>query len=307
MEKATDRAYGESPRAGEPAVTAHGMPPRMIALDVDYTLLRTGEPVPEVTVEAVGRVQAAGHRTVLASARSLNAMLPVAQQLGITEGWLIAANGAITVRLTPDAPRGFVVEQMLTFDAGPVIRLAMATLPGVRVAVEDVDGGVHLVSERVVHLLGDQNVVLPEELWARPAPHMILGADLLVAHLVEPVRALGVTVHPSGTRWLDVTAAGVNKAAALEAVRQRLGIALEHTVAVGDGVNDLEMLRWAGRSVAMGHAPAVVRDAAHEITGTIDEHGVVPVLDSLLPSPAAEVTVLPPTELTAQVRAVVEK
>ena len=54
------------------------------------------------------------------------------------------------------------------------------------------------------------------------------------------------------------------------------------TVAVGDQRNDIEMLHWAARGVAMGQAPDEVKDAANEVTGTVEEDGLVPVLRSLL-------------------------
>jgi hypothetical protein len=87
-----------------------------------------------------------------------------------------------------------------------------------------------------------------------------------------------------GPDWADITALDVNKAAALDRVRKHLQISTECTVAVGDGVNDLAMLAWAARSVAMGHAPAIVRRAADETTGTIDQAGALSVLRSLVPA-----------------------
>ena len=68
--------------------------------------------------------------------------------------------------------------------------------------------------------------------------------------------------------WLDLTPGGVSKASALEEVRQHLGVQPHATVAVGDGCNDVQMLRWAARGVAMGHASEAVRAAADEVTGT---------------------------------------
>jgi hydroxymethylpyrimidine pyrophosphatase-like HAD family hydrolase len=99
-----------------------------------------------------------------------------------------------------------------------------------------------------------------------------------------------VTYAIGWTAWMDIAPFGVTKASALERVRQELGVAPQCTVAVGDGHNDIDMLRWAARGVAMGHAGADVRAAASEVTGTIGEDGAVPVLLSLcagaLPSPA---------------------
>jgi hypothetical protein len=107
------------------------------------------------------------------------------------------------------------------------------------------------------------------------------------------VSTAGVTATPAGPDWLDLTAPGTSKAAALETIRTRLDVPAEQTVAVGDGMNDLEMLTWAARSVAMGHAPAVVQAAADEVTGTITQSGAVAVLHSLLP-PTVDVASLSP-------------
>ena len=73
----------------------------------------------------------------------------------------------------------------------------------------------------------------------------------------------------------------------LELVRRRLGVEPHRTFAAGDQRNDLEMLRWAGRGVAMGQAVEEVVAAADEVTGHVDEHGLATVLRSLLEEPAA--------------------
>jgi hydroxymethylpyrimidine pyrophosphatase-like HAD family hydrolase len=65
-------------------------------------------------------------------------------------------------------------------------------------------------------------------------------------------------------------------------VCRRLGVEYQATAAIGDGENDLEMLRWATRSIAMGHAPAHVRAAADRATGTIGDDGAAAALLSLL-------------------------
>ena len=74
----------------------------------------------------------------------------------------------------------------------------------------------------------------------------------------------------------------MSKGSALELVRRRLGVEPIHTVAVGDQRNDLEMLHWAARGVAMGNAPDEVKAAADETTLDVDDDGLVPVLQSLV-------------------------
>src|SRR5699024_10861328 len=64
------------------------------------------------------------------------------------------------------------------------------------------------------------------------------------------------------TAWLDIAPEGISKASGLEWVCRQLGVEQADVLAIGDGRNDVEMLQWAGRGVAMGHAPEVVKAAA---------------------------------------------
>jgi len=92
----------------------------------------------------------------------------------------------------------------------------------------------------------------------------------------------GVTYSVGWTAWLDIAAEGVTKASALEALRQKLGTDVSNTVAVGDGRNDIEMLTWAGRGVAMGQAPDEVIAVADEVTASVLDDGAALVLRGLL-------------------------
>jgi hydroxymethylpyrimidine pyrophosphatase-like HAD family hydrolase len=253
----------------------------LVALDIDGTLSPGGTTVPAVTVEAVQDVRRAGHHVVLASGRSLVGVLPVAQRLGIDQGWVVASNGAVVARVGDALPGGYRLEKMYAFDVEPVIRLARAALPAVQVGVEEIGWGYRvdrLFDRRLVN--GEQRRVPDTELWNVPASRVVLRAQGVI-DLVEPLRALGVTPTPAGPDWLDVTPGGVSKATGLERIRDRIGVDPRWTLAVGDGVNDLEMIAWAARGVAMGHAPAAVVDAADEVTGTLEEHGVATVLRTL--------------------------
>jgi HAD superfamily hydrolase (TIGR01484 family) len=255
----------------------------MICLDIDGTLTREGgRGVPAVTVEAVTDVRAAGHDVVLASGRSLIGVMPIVRVLGMTSGWVVASNGAVTARLIPDAP-GYLVEDAHTFDVGPVAKLALDLVPDVRLAAEEIGQGYRVSQQfRDDEVNGAQRVVGIQELWSEPTPRLILSAPGAAASLLEPIRALGLTANTASPDWVDVTPPGLSKATALGAVRRRLGVPPERTVAVGDGGNDLQMFAWAERAVAMGNAPQAVRDAADETTGSVDQHGVVDVLHSLL-------------------------
>lgn len=255
----------------------------LVALDIDGTLVDSESKVPSGTVPTLDLVRAAGHEIVLASGRSLAGLLPIAVRLGLTDGWAVGSNGALTVRLDETVPSGYDIVDGRTFGPGPVIRRALDLVPVVQVAVEAVGWGWRTsTSFEPGKLNGQQKTTLLGDLMSQPATRVVLAAPG-IRRYTDALHATGVTVTPMGPDWLDVTARGVDKAVALDEIREHLHIPAEHTVAVGDGANDLTMLTWAGRSIAMGHAPAIVRSAANETTGTIAESGALPVLRSLVP------------------------
>jgi hydroxymethylpyrimidine pyrophosphatase-like HAD family hydrolase len=257
---------------------------RLVALDIDGTLVGRDGKVPTGTVDALDLVRAAGHEVVLATGRSLAGLLPIATRLGLTQGYAVCSNGSMTVRLNPQAPSGYVIDDAREFAPGPVIRQALARVPDARVGVEEVGWGWRVNAQFDPELLnGEQKLVPVTEMAAAPATRLALYAPTMSSHSAA-LAATGVTVTPAGPNWLDVVGAATSKATALERIRRQLRVSPAATVAVGDGINDVEMLAWAGRGVAMGHAPAGVRNAADETTGTIDQHGAVTVLRSLVPA-----------------------
>jgi hydroxymethylpyrimidine pyrophosphatase-like HAD family hydrolase len=262
--------------------------PWLVALDIDGTLLDYDQTLSDAVGDAVRDVRAAGHHVVLASGRSLIAMTPVAQLLGIETGWMVCSNGAVTVRLDPAEPGGWRVTDTMTFDPEPAMRLLHAEMPGARFAVEDVGVGFRL-SELFPdgELDGAQQVVGFEELAGGGEVTRVVvrspdGTSDDFHRLVERLGLDEVTYAVGYTAWMDIAPQGVSKATGLEQVRERLGVDPSRTLAMGDGHNDVEMLRWAARGVAMGHADEAVRAAADEVTGTVEDDGAAKVLRSLL-------------------------
>ncbi|MEU4387061.1 HAD family hydrolase [Promicromonospora sp. NPDC023805] len=257
---------------------------KLIALDIDGTLLGRDRRIPTGTVDALDLVRAAGHEAVLATGRSLVGLMPVAIRLGLVEGYAVSSNGSMTVRLEPAVPAGYVIEDARRFDPSHVIHRVLAMAPRAHVGVEDVGWGWAVNRVFPAGLLnGEQKQTPVTDLCAAPATRVAVHAPGIGRHL-DTLRATGATVTPAGPDWADVTAPRTSKATALEQLRTRLGIPPAATVAVGDGANDVDMFRWAARAVAMGHAQQSVRDAADEVTGTIAQQGAVAVLHSLLPA-----------------------
>jgi HAD superfamily hydrolase (TIGR01484 family) len=261
--------------------------PKLIALDIDGTLMHPNGHITDVVHEAIDQAQAAGHHLVLATGRGLDGLLPVADRLGLTDGFAVAANGGLTIRLDPIAPDGFRFASARMFEPAAVIQAALSLAPDALVGVEELARGWKVNRPFDPSMLnGEQMQAAVADLCAAPACRISLSAPEIRQHL-EALRATGVTVTPAGPDWLDVTGPRVSKATTLERLRTKLGVSIEYTVAVGDGPNDIEALTWAGRGVAMGHAAAAVREAADEVTGTIDEDGAAAVLASLV-QPAIE-------------------
>ncbi|MCK6091026.1 HAD family hydrolase [Micrococcus endophyticus] len=264
------------------------MEKKLVCLDVDGTIVDHDGHLHEPVREAVKAVVAAGHHVVIATGRSRGATLPVAQSLGIEAGYMVCSNGGVTLRLDPALEDGYEVTDCRTFDPRSVLSQLRSRLPGAKYAVEVPDGS-FLSTERFQDMsfgVAAEGTTF-EELKNTTAVRLVVFSTDSSAEefgrAVEGIGLSGVTYSVGWTAWLDVAAAGVTKASGLEALRTVLHVAPEHTVAVGDGRNDLEMLAWAGRGVAMGQAVREVKEAADEVTASVDDHGLADVLWSLVP------------------------
>ncbi|MBO0899051.1 HAD family phosphatase [Cellulomonas sp. zg-ZUI22] len=260
---------------------------RLVALDVDGTLMSYDGVISDDVRAAVTALVEHGVHVVLSTGRAAHSATAVARDLGLTDGWAVCSNGAVTVRLDPDEPAGWTVAHSVTFDPGPAVRAIALELPDALYAVEDLGVG-FLVSAPFPpgELSGEHRVVTLEELASAPATRVVIRAPRSTPEefhaLVERVGLHEVSYAVGWSAWLDLTPGGVSKASALEEVRRRLGVEPHETLAIGDGANDVEMLRWAACGVAMGHASDPVRAAADEVTGTIDDDGAVEVLRRVL-------------------------
>ena len=260
---------------------------RLLALDVDGTAMSYDGVVSDELRVAVADARAAGIRVVLATGRSLRAAKDGADAIGLVEGWMVCSNGAVVARLDPDEPAGYAVTSVVTFDPAPALKVLAAELPGALYAVENLGVG-YLVTAPFPsgELRGEIQVVPFETLCAAPASRVVIRGPRSTPEefhdLVDRVGLHEVSYAVGWSAWIDLTPEGVSKASALEDLRRELGVEPFATVAIGDGRNDIEMLTWAARGVAMGHADEHVRAVADEVTGTIDDDGAVAVIRSLL-------------------------
>lgn len=269
--------------------------PRIVALDIDGTLLKwiegagaTHEAIAPAVRDAVHRVIAGGAHVVLASGRSPHGMTPVADLLDLHDGegerlWVVASNGAVIFRYPP-----LEVVHEETFDARSAVRAVLERHPSALVAVEE-----RGVGYRVNGLFpdgelsGEMTIADVEDIVAGPVSRVIIrDPDATADDFVSLAADLGLhgTNYVVGwTAWLDLAPVGVSKASGLEYVARELGCTADEVLAIGDGRNDIEMLRWAGRGVAMGQAVQQVVDAADDVTESVYEDGAAVEIERWFP------------------------
>lgn len=279
------------PAAGRAAAQAAApAASRLIAIDVDGTMMSMDGRISDAVVESIAVLRARGDHVVLATGRSVISAGPIAVRVGLTSGPAVCSNGAVVVDMDVTAERGYRVTDIVTFDPEPALRVLQAELPDASYAVEDVGRG-FFVSKPFPpnEIEGVHTLVDFEALCSLPATRVVIRspnhtqADFHA--MVERIGLHEVSYSVGWVAWLDLNPKGVSKASALEDVRLRLGVEPADTIAIGDGRNDLDMLRWAGRGVAMGNADDVVRAAADEVTASVDDDGVAVVLRDLLDHP----------------------
>lgn len=259
----------------------------LVALDVDGTLVDHDGIMSPGVRDAARAVVDAGHHVIIATGRSLGALLPIVEAIGLRRGYGVCSNGGVTIRLDPDLANGYEVIDRVTFDPAPALTALRDRVPGARFAVEDAEGNFLATSRFQDASFGIEarGVDFHHLLAAKAVRVVVNSAEASTEEFADAISAAGlhgVTYAIGWSAWLDIAAAGVTKASALEVLRESLGVDRGLTVAVGDGSNDIEMLRWAGRGVAMGQAEAEVKAAADEVAASVYDDGAAAVLRSLV-------------------------
>jgi hydroxymethylpyrimidine pyrophosphatase-like HAD family hydrolase len=260
---------------------------RLLAIDLDGTMLQRNGLMSPAVRRGVHEVAEAGVDVVIATGRAIGSTMPILSYLGLKRGFVVCSNGAVTVELDPDEPGGYRILEVVTFDPGPALELLRGSWPDAVVAVEEIGVGFKVSGPFPDgELVGVVRVVPWAELSAAPATRVTFRSPTGTAEdflaLVERIGLHSVNYAVGFTAWLDINPEGVSKASALELVRRRLGVEPGQTAAVGDQRNDLEMLHWAARSVAMGNSPDEVKAIADEVTLDVEQDGLVPILRSFL-------------------------
>jgi hypothetical protein len=261
------------------------MRPRLIASDLDGTLLKADGTVDDRTRSAIARAQDAGALVVFCTARPHRWMRPLAQEAG-HHGLAICANGAVLFDLHTEA----VIEAtpLEPAIARELVALLRAEVPDGAWAVERTGGFGHEPGYIPRWPVPDGTTVdAVEALVEQPAVKLMLRHDRLSADaLLSVARQIGghlaeFSHSNSADGLLEISAVGVSKASALARLCEERGIDRADVIAFGDMPNDLPMLAWAGYAVAVANAHPDVIAAADEVTASNEDAGVARVLERL--------------------------
>lgn len=255
-----------------------GWRPKAVALDIDGTVVDREERVSPAMLDAVRRT-AAQVPVILATGRAWYGTRSVAGLLGLRDGVVVCSNGARTLRY----PDGEILDER-TFDPTTVIETVRRHAPTALMAVEE-----HGFGHRVTapfpdgDLIGEIRVVDHADLAPEPVTRLIIrDPESDEADFVALARRLGlhgVSYFVGWTAWLDIAPEGVDKSTGLKVALATLGLEQADLLAVGDGRNDIEMLSYAGRGVAMGGSVDEVVAAADEVTKSLADDGAAAVLN----------------------------
>ena len=269
-----------------PGETSGSFPYRLIATDLDGTLLRSDESISQRTRDALAAATAAGAAHIVVTGRAAPWTRHILDDLGY-RGLAVCAQGAqvydagehrLLTSVTLDRQLAGVALAKIEAEVGPLFLAASR---------DGLDGDV-LVGPgyAVTGALPSTPFTDASDLWSAPLnkiyiQHPTLSDDDL-ADAARQAAGGFVTVAMAGEGIVELLPLGLSKATGLSLAARRLGLKSADTIAFGDMPNDIPMFAWAARGVAMANAHEELRAVADEVTSSNEEDGIAVVLERLL-------------------------
>ena len=252
--------------------------PRLVATDLDGTLVRKDGTVSDYTRSVLTRLEDLGVPVIFVTGRPLRWTMPLFEHVG-SLGLAIVSNGAMVWDVAEEVAR--MSWPMESSAASEVVRRIQEALPGSCFGAERLEGfaverGFPRKRDDVVEQRLDDLLATP--MLKLLALHQDLSPDAYWKRAVAAVGDLATVTHSAGIPLLEISAYGVTKASTLATVADSLGVRAEEVIAFGDMPNDLAMLTWAGRSFAMADAHPEVRECASAVAPSHEEDGVARTL-----------------------------
>ena len=272
---------------------------KLIVLDLDGTLTNSKKEISSRNRETLIRIQEQGIRLVLASGRPTYGIVPLANELRMNEfgGFILSYNGGEIINWET---KEMMYENVLPNEVVPVlyecarsffdffigcIRLSILTYDGAEIVTENSQDP-YVQKEAFLNKMAirETNDFLTD-ITLPVAKCLIVGdaGKLIPVESELCIRLQGkINVFRSEPYFLELVPQGIDKALSLSVLLENIGMTREEVIAIGDGYNDLSMIKFAGIGIAMGNAQEPVKKAADYITLTNDEDGVAEVIERLL-------------------------
>ncbi|MER6618786.1 HAD family hydrolase [Streptomyces sp. NPDC000931] len=262
-------------------------PYRLVATDLDGTLLRGDHSVSRRTRDALAAATAAGAAHIVVTGRAAPWTRPILDDLGY-EGLAVCAQGAqvydagahrLLTSVTLDRQLAGVALAKIEAEVGPLYLAASR---------DGLDGEV-LVGPgyEVVGALPATPFTDASDLWTAPLNKLYIQHPTLTSDELADAatRAAGgfVTVTMAGEGIVELLPLGLSKATGLSLAARRLGMKAAETIAFGDMPNDIPMFAWSAHGVAMANAHEELKAVADEVTTSNEDDGIAAVLERLLP------------------------
>ncbi len=278
---------GAAARGASPDGSA-GLPYRLIATDLDGTLLRADDTVSQRSRDALAAATAAGAAHIVVTGRAVPWVRHILDDLGY-RGLAVCGQGGqvyhagehrLLTSVTLDRQLAGLALAKIEAETGPLALAASRDgLEG-----EVLVGPGYRVQEGPLPVVAYED---PAELWSAPLNKLYLQSPHLDDDELARV-ALGVAGHlvgvtMAGAGIVELLPLGLTKATGLSLAARRLGLKAADTIAFGDMPNDIPMFGWAAHGVAMAQAHPELKAIADEVTASNDEDGIAVVLERLFP------------------------
>lgn len=264
------------------------MDKKLLVLDLDGTLTNSQKEITPRTLEALRKLQQAGHTIVLASGRPTAGIKQIADGLELETqgGYVLAFNGA---RIIDWKTQTVMFQQTLEhaylqrlYDAAVSHHLTILTYRD-EYALAGTPANEYAEFEAKINRM----ILTPVEDFAHavdfPINKCLMSGEPVEVKACEEelLPELGdvLSIFKSEDFFLEIMAKDIDKAASLDRLVTMLGMTREQVVCCGDGYNDISMIQYAGVGVAMENAKDVVKEVADVVTGSNDEDGLVPIIE----------------------------
>ena len=261
--------------------------PGLVAFDIDGTLLRSDGSLSNRVRQAVRAVKSRGCAVVLATGRPWKQVAALADELAAVD-YCVCLNGATVFQSDGSLFGMSTIPEELKIEGAQIAR---NRFPDIALAADMADGR-HIWDEHFIHDFPSDfeinPVRVPDALAAVDGPVLTWLLDCKEVDPGEVISDLtgllpdAIEVRPSGLETPEIVKAGVTKGSGLNSVAQKMGINPAESWSFGDGLNDIEMFQWAGRSFAMGNSHPKLLSLADQVVPSHDDDGIAVALEVLL-------------------------